>query len=771
MKGPRIFVDLRPLQDQNYKYRGVGFLISSVLRARRCTAAANFEFVGLINPDCEPLPNEYAALVDAVSGCWNPVVSSEGGVFLSGSPMTADPSLVSRFLNQPGFVSAAIVYDFIPLDRSGYFPHLSDEIEYFAKLASLRQYDFFTPISEYSAKRLREILGVPSKAIRVIGAPVRAVFSDFAAQLASGSDYTSGPYFLSVGGGDRRKNTEAAVEAVWRLRLLTGEPFRLKVVGHYSPDYRNDLVAVAALGGADPSFLEFHAGVDDTELARLYAEAVATIAPSHIEGFSIPVAEASACGSPVIASTCAAHLELIDHPEALFPSYDAAALADRLIAIWKDADLRKNILQSQAGIRSRFREEAVAERLWEFVLGRTATAKTMPPMVSRQALPRLAFLTPYPPEESGVARFSELTLQALHGQSVIDLYSEAPRPFDLPPHVHDAGPISHAVMRRGPYDAVISVLGNSHFHTAMFDFMEKYGGPCILHDSRLTHFYYWRLGSDGFRAWASRTLGRPVLLEEIERWLQDKDPPSLFIERIIARAAPLIVHTERFRDILDERYNIRAQVTTFPPNVNFCDEELSDSHQREVRKRLGISNESFAVGTFGYVSWVKGVAPLVVAAELLRAWKIPIELFIIGCSEDIGASVIRIAREFGNAEHVHILGRLGDAQCRDYLLALDAAVQLRTYDFGQPSAALADCISAALPTVANASLADSCDAPDYVSRVDDHLSPLLIAERLADIRQDRKRESTRVLEERRHYCEEHNFKRYAKLLLPALCLQ
>jgi glycosyltransferase involved in cell wall biosynthesis len=685
--------------------------------------------------------------------------------------MTADPTLACRFIEQPGFVSVAIVHDFIPMDRPGYFPQLSDEINYFARLGNLRKFNYFTPNSEYSAKRLRELLGVPSNAIRVIGAPVRAAIFDAVAGLTRAKDYKSAPYFFSVGGGDRRKNPESAVEAVWRLRLLTGEPFKLKLVGHYGSDYRNDLLALAASGGADPSFLEFHAGINDRELVQLCAGAVATIAPSHIEGFSIPVAEASACGSPVIASTCAAHLELIDHPEALFPSYDAGALADRLLAVWKDESLRESIRRSQAGIGPKFHEEAVAERFWGFLLNDRHPSFAARARASRKAIPRIAFLTPYPPEESGVARFSELTLQALQDKSEIDLYCEAIRPLDVPQHVHDAGPVSCAVMRRGPYDAVISVIGNSHFHLPIFEVMEKYGGPCILHDSRLTHIYRSRLGFEGFRAWASRILGRPVSPEEVERWLQDKDPPSLFIEGIIARAEPLIVHTKRFRDILSDRYHISAEVTTFPPNMNFCEEELCVSHRRSVRQKLGISDESFAVGTFGYVAWAKGIAPLLVAAEMLRAWRIPAELFIIGASKDIREHLKHIAYEYSNVDHVHIMGRLDDAQCRNYLLALDASVQLRTYDFGQPSAALADCISAGLPTVANASLAESCDAPDYVSRVQDHLSPLLIAERLADIWQDHRRDCNGVMEERRHYCEEHNFGRYGQRLLHALGLQ
>jgi glycosyltransferase involved in cell wall biosynthesis len=668
-------------------------------------------------------------------------------------------------------MTAAIIYDFIPLDRPGYLQQVSARIDYFAKLAHLRQFDLFLPISEYSAQRLTEVLGIDSDSIKVTGAPIRReIFAEVERSRRENVERT--PYFLCVGGGDRRKNTEVAVQAVWRLRLMVGDQVRLKVVGHYGEDYRRGLLALASAAGTNPSFLEFCTGVDDAALVGLYCGAIATIAPSHIEGFSMPVVEAAACGTPVVASMCAAHLELIDQPEALFSSDSVEELTSRLLAVWEDGELRESLVRAQAPMAPRFHENAVAGRFWDFILGH-ADSRLGPsgPMPLRNVRPRLAFLTPYPPEQSGVARFSELTLRSLGRRADVDLYTDAARPLNIPENVCDAGPVSHAVMRRGPYDSVISVLGNSHFHIPMFAIMEKFGGPCILHDSRLAHIYRWRLGDEGFREWASGILRRPVSEEEVRNWMEDRQPPSLFLEPVIARSEPLIVHTRRFRDLLRERYGIDACVATFPPNNEFLDEELLPESRAQARSRLDIADGVFAVGTFGYVLWTKGITPLLVAAELLRSWNIPAELFIVGNSKHIRSHIEHIAREYGNADHVHIFDYVGDKEYRDYLLAVDAGVQLRTYDYGQPSAALADCIAAGLPVVSNDSLADSCSAPFYVSCVHDHISPLLVAEQLAEIWERRPRDCPRLQTERRRYCEDHNFDRYAARLLDALGFQ
>jgi glycosyltransferase involved in cell wall biosynthesis len=326
-------------------------------------------------------------------------------------------------------------------------------------------------------------------------------------------------------------------------------------------------------------------------------------------------------------------------------------------------------------------------------------------------------------------------------------------------------------MRRGPYDSIISVLGNSHFHIPMFEIVEKFGGPCILHDSRLAHIYRWRFGEERFREWAADILGRPVSEEEVRNWMEDRHPASFFLEPVIARSEPLIVHTARFRDLLRDRYGIDAFLATFPPNTEFMNEELLPASRAQARRRLDITDDVFAVGTFGYVWWTKGVTAFLIAGELLRSWNIPAEMFLVGDSKDIRIHLEHIAREYGNADHVHFFDYVGDRQYRDYLLAVDAGVQLRTYDYGQPSAALADCIAAGLPVVTNDSLAKSCDAPFYVSCVHDHISPLLVAERLAEIWERRARDCPRLPAERRRYCEDHSFDRYAALVLNALGFQ
>jgi glycosyltransferase involved in cell wall biosynthesis len=253
-------------------------------------------------------------------------------------------------------------------------------------------------------------------------------------------------------------------------------------------------------------------------------------------------------------------------------------------------------------------------------------------------------------------------------------------------------------------------------------------------------------------------------MDEVKTWLADRDLPSLFVERVLKRAKPLIVHTAPLQALLRERYSVEAKLANFCPNVFFAEEDLTQSSRAAARERLGIQDGVFVVSTFGFVAGVKAFDSCIIAAEMLRGWKIPAELHFVGSAGGIHAEITRIANQYGISAHIHWRESFIDSGTyRDFLLASDAAIQLRKYGHGQASGALADCISAALPCVASDELAVACDAPDYILTVPRRSSPLQVAEQLATIWEGG---TDRALnrEARLHYLEFHNYRYYVQRL-------
>jgi glycosyltransferase involved in cell wall biosynthesis len=92
--------------------------------------------------------------------------------------------------------------------------------------------------------------------------------------------------------------------------------------------------------------VRFVSGVSNERIVELYAEAELAVVPSLYEGFSLPAAEAMACGVPLVATTGGALPEVVGRDGEsglLVPPGDVDALAGAMLRALGDADLRARL--------------------------------------------------------------------------------------------------------------------------------------------------------------------------------------------------------------------------------------------------------------------------------------------------------------------------------------------------------------------------------------------------------------------------------------------
>jgi len=181
-------------------------------------------------------------------------------------------------------------------------------------------------VSEFTKRELLEVLDVPEDKVRVIA---NAVGEPFTAE----GEAAEGDYVLAVSTLEPRKNLPRLVEGYERARL-NGLPL---------------LVAGAAGWGdvpVDGSGVRWLGEVGDEELARLYRGARCVAYVSLYEGFGLPVLEAMACGTPVVAARTGALEEVSGDAAVLVDPLDPDAIAAGLNeALDRREDLRARGLE------------------------------------------------------------------------------------------------------------------------------------------------------------------------------------------------------------------------------------------------------------------------------------------------------------------------------------------------------------------------------------------------------------------------------------------
>jgi glycosyltransferase involved in cell wall biosynthesis len=153
------------------------------------------------------------------------------------------------------------------------------------------------------------------------------------------------PYVLYVGTIQPRKNLERLVQAFARALPLC-EPhlpgLRLVLAGQQGWLAQGTLRQVAALGLADRVILPGF--VTDQDLPALLSAAEAFAFPSLHEGFGLPVLEAQACGTAVLASSTSSLPEVAGNGALLVDPLDVDALAHGLVQLLTEDSVRGQLV-------------------------------------------------------------------------------------------------------------------------------------------------------------------------------------------------------------------------------------------------------------------------------------------------------------------------------------------------------------------------------------------------------------------------------------------
>ena len=374
---------------------------------------------------------------------------------------------------------------------------------------------------------------------------------------------------------------------------------------------------------------------------------------------------------------------------------------------------------------------------------RTLRRLAATPAANAPARRRLAFVSPLPPERSGIAAYALDVLAELRTHFDIELIV-AQAATELPPALSGL-PVRQSdwfAEHGGEYDQVLYQFGNSPLHSHMFALLRRHPGVVVLHDFFLGGALVHAQASGALpKAWADALLHSHGYgaLRASERSTGTAPahkawPASL---GVLEGATGVIVHSQHARQLaadwygpdVAQRIDIVPLPRTAPP--------VRD--RQAARAALGIPGDTFLVCSFGFV------APNKLTHELLEAWLASslgserrCALVLVGANHDspYGVRVEEIIAGAGPNANIRIAGWCDEAVYRQYLQAADVGVQLRANAHGESSAAVLDCLNYGLPTIVNANGSMAEFPADALWRLPDEFDIAELGAALERLRRD-----------------------------------
>ncbi|WP_082473455.1 glycosyltransferase [Xanthomonas sp. Leaf148] len=615
--------------------------------------------------------------------------------------------------------TAVTLFDLIPMIyKKRYLDNPEMAQWYFRKIAHLRRADLLLGISASAAQEAIDHLGFETDKVVNISSAIDDGFKCLPAgswdkQALLGKYSLFLPYVMYTGGIDHRKNVEGLIRAYALLPKDVRATHQLAIVCSINDDARAMLKRLARDSGLRDDELVLTGFVPDEDLVKLYNAARLFVFPSWHEGFGLPALEAMQCGAPVIGASTSSLPEVIGLEEALFDPRDENAIMGKMHQGLTDEPFRQRLLAHAPGQATKFSWDASAIR----ALNAMEEACTRPLPLMR---PRLAYVSPLPPERSGIADYSADLIPELARHYEIDVIVAQPSVDN--PAVAGAARIRDLAwfeLHGRSYDRVVYHFGNSEFHVHMVEMLERVPGVVVLHDFFLSGMFAYRELMLGVKGSWSDVLYRSHGYAPLPALAARQHEPVLLNYpcnfTVLAAALGLIVHSAVSTRMACQYYPHSSTLRWKEVPLLRAPAQLPSS-RAAVRDNFDLPSDAFLVCSFGFT------APTKLNIELVDAWLAsPLAnndrcyLVFVGGADpnEYGLALDKKIRSTSAGERIRITGFVTQDDFRGYLQAADVAVQLRTMSRGETSAAVLDALSYGLATIVNAN-GSMDDLPDDV---------------------------------------------------------
>jgi glycosyltransferase involved in cell wall biosynthesis len=608
------------------------------------------------------------------------------------------------------------LYDLIPLQNPTQFlkPNPSYEIFYRRKLDQLTKANLFLAISKFSASDALKTLNLPSAAVIPVMTAIEEGFeklpiSDSEKKKIYAAFGITKPFLLYTGGCDAHKNLARLITAFSQLPDRIKACHQLVFAGRMPKGEVIKLQEHACMHGLTNENLVFTGYITDRQLVILYNICKLFVFPSWQEGFGLPPLEAMACGAPVIASNSTSLVEVMNWDDATFDPFREDAITAKMLRALEDQDYRSALRRNGARQARSFSWDKTAKKTLQAWSEYSANKCGVPrkSVISKNpGKARLAFVSPLPPERTGIANYSWELLPFL--TEYYEVFAVCEFPANSTSKLHPNLQIRSATWLRNnanTIDRFVYQMGNSPFHKYMLDLIADFPGTVVLHDFFLSSLFSWcELQAGLGNLWIKELYsshGYPAVRLRFTDIQHTKEhyPVNWYV---LANALGVIVHSRHAAELGRKWYAGGDRVQW--DSISHLRKLKGRERRSAARKALGLNDSDFLVCSFGFIDATK------LNHKLLEAWcksalsqSFSCYLTFVGENEggQYGDQICSQIKQIRGGGRIKITGFAADDVYQQYLSAADLAIQLRTSSRGETSGSVLDCMSHGVPLIVN----------------------------------------------------------------------
>jgi len=233
----------------------------------------------------------------------------------------------------------------------------------------LKKANSIATVSEFSKKDILNHYKTDPEKISVVYSAAKEIFKPVTIEIAEATKekFTDrAEYFLYIGAIHPRKNLVNLLKAfsIFKKRLKSN--MKLVLAGRLAWKYDSFIQNLKKYKFKEDVIMLGYLSED--ELVKITGSAYALVYPSLLEGFGVPVLEAMKCHVPVITSS-GSSMEEIAKDAALYADPESfEEIAAKMMLVYKDENLRKELIEKGKVIADQFSWKRTAELLWQSIL-------------------------------------------------------------------------------------------------------------------------------------------------------------------------------------------------------------------------------------------------------------------------------------------------------------------------------------------------------------------------------------------------------------------